>query len=68
MKVIKESDRSDFETRFQKLEEKIPRNYVSIIEFHFPGRYSKHIIRNFRNKKVVNFDLLADFEKIMNIS
>lgn len=63
-KVIKKEDIADFKARKKAL--KIPRSYVSIVEYVLPGRYSKNQLRDFVNNKTMNFNLLEDMEKIFN--
>ncbi len=65
MKIITDKEKKNFKKRFDKIEPKIPRSYVPVMEFLFPGKYTKGQLRDFKSQKTYNFDILEDFEKIM---
>jgi hypothetical protein len=57
--------REDFKLRYKAISDLMPRNFVPVMEFFFEEKYSKDQLRDFKNGKTMNFDLLSDFEKLI---
>jgi uncharacterized membrane protein len=67
MKIITDKEKVNFEKRLAKIEPKLHRNYVTIMEFLRPGKYTKSQLRDFKMRKSLNFHILADFEEIIKL-